>query len=255
MGTQAVLELHIVGRRLTNRLLGCDPAGRREDEDGVLLGQAERDQMRCDRRSEFRWGFPQPRLLPDFAALLVSLPPVPPSVGGSGWPPSAGGQHRLGGSCHWDQSAKHAIGVPGDRNAPFSASSLTRALALTVHMTTLSKMTRQGHGHWGKLGGINSLVLLGVLLCSFFFLIVGKYNLKFTTWCFWAENISCLRREPHRGQVSPPRLYSRRKACTSGFLSLELFIQVISRTFRKYLEFLLCAGHCIKSSELPGTSI
>lgn len=68
-----------------NRLFGCDSAGRREDKDGVLLGQAERDQMRCDRRSEFRWGFPQPRLPPDFAALLVSFPdPVPPSVGGAG---------------------------------------------------------------------------------------------------------------------------------------------------------------------------
>ena len=83
-------------------------------------------------------------------------------------------------------------------------------------------------------------------------------------WSVWAETVSSLKkvkwksngkkvkRKSNGSQISPP-LRCPRKEASAPEPFLGPLIQMILRTFRKYLEHLLCAGHFSRSLELSGT--
>ena len=83
-------------------------------------------------------------------------------------------------------------------------------------------------------------------------------------WSVWAETVSSLKkvkwksngkkvkRKSNGSQISPP-LRCTRKEASAPEPFLGPLIQMILRTFRKYLEHLLCAGHFSRSLELSGT--
>ena len=83
-------------------------------------------------------------------------------------------------------------------------------------------------------------------------------------WSVWAETVSSLKkvkwksngkkvkRKSNGSQISPP-LRCPRKEASAPEPFLGPLIQMILRTFRKYLEHLLCAGHFSRSLELSCT--
>ena len=64
----------------------------------------------------------------------------------------------------------------------------------------------------------------------------------------WKES----QKKVNGSQISPP-LRCPRKEASAPEPFLGPLIQMILRTFRKYLEHLLCAGHFSRSLELSGT--